>query len=344
MSLKIKKLILLFLFLLFLSSSTPVHGDTRNNQVGLQAQPQIEPTIYDPKTSNFYTDIDPIYITSNASFIPEGFSGSGTSTEPYVLENCRITNNTEPNLICIINTDAYFIIRNNFLDGINKSPIGIYLSNVINGVVETNTIVNTRQGIHSVGNSNSNVITNNTIKDNKHGITASSSHNSSYTNNNIFNNTGSGIYFEELYQPTRALSGNIITNNTIYDNDGDGIFIECGTNNLVMNNSIMNNFLGIDIIDGEQNTIYNNTIIGNKGGLAIGNGLTDVFLLYASSNISRNTIMHNEEGLAIYSYGQFESERGPNNVSKNIIIQNGDGLYVGSSNYTITENIVYNNK
>ena len=342
MSFNTKKIILIFLFVLYLFSLTSVPGNPVNNQVSLQPQHQMEPTKCYQKIRNSYTDIDPIYITSNNSFTPEGFSGSGTDIDPYILENCRITNNTEPNLIWIINTDAYFIIRNNFIDGINKSPTGIYLSKVTNGVVEKNTIINTNQAIHSAWNSNNNVITNNTIKDNNDGIAASYSHNSSYTNNYIFNNTRAGINFVELFQQaSRSFSRNIISNNTIYDNGEYGIYIACGTNNLIMNNSVVNNGGGIKILGGEQNTIYNNRIIGNTGGLSITNGFRDdVFILCASSNISRNTIMHNGGGINLW--GDFIGE-GTHNISKNIIGQNNDSLNVYSSNYTITENIIFNN-
>ena len=348
MSLNLKKIILLFLCLLYFSSINPVLGDSGNNWSSFHIQHQMNTTQYYQKTKYSYTDIDPIYISGNNYFTLNGFSGSGAVTDPYLLENYRITNKTEHNLVWIKDTDAYFIIRNNFIDGINKSPTGIYLSNVTNGIVETNTIVNTNQAFNSAWNSHNNVITNNTIKDNNNGITASYSHNSNYTCNKIFSNTEDGIDFNELLgeQASRSLSGNIINSNTIYDNGDYGIFIECGTNNLVMNNSVENNLgTGIRILDGEQNTIYNNAIIGNKGaGLLVGNGFTEKFVLYASSNITSNTIMDNREGLIINNWGEFKSEGGPNNVSKNIIAQNEYlSLIVSSSYYTITENIIYEN-
>ena len=342
MSFNVKKIILIFLFLclLYLSSITLVLGDPGNNWTSFHVQHQIQPTKCFQKISNTYTNHSPIYISNNNSFTPQGFSGSGTSTDPYLLENYRITNNTEPNLIGIKNTNAYFIIRNNYIDGINKSPTGIYLYNVTNGFVEKNTFVNTWMGGWLSLDSYNNTITNNTFKNNKAGITASDSFNNTYTNNNIFSSTDYGISF-------RGISGNIISNNTIYDNGDYGIYIRDGIDNLVMNNSVMNNGGGIHILDGEENTIYNNSIIGNKGllkkgkGLWIEHGFTSQikFLLYASSNITSNTIMHNKGGLTINSWGGFKSAVVPNNVSKNIIIQNNDiGIYVDSSNYTITEN------
>ncbi|MFX1518098.1 MAG: nitrous oxide reductase family maturation protein NosD [Promethearchaeota archaeon] len=313
--------------------------------------PRKEVTGSYQKITNSYIDIDPIDIGDNSSFNTQGFSGSGTSADPFILENRRITNKTELSLIHIRNTNAYFIIRNNYLDGINKSPYGIYLYNVVNGVVEKNIIINTNRAIHFRSNSKDNLIINNTIHDNQYGITASSSYNNTYTCNKIFKNTKDGISFveyPELQQGSRTLSGNTITNNLIEDNEGyHGIYIECGTHNLVINNVVKdNNETGIDIVDGEQNTIYNNTVIGNKGaGIAISNGFTDKFHLYASSNITSNTIKQNHEGLVIFSWGDFRSKAGPNNVSKNIIVQNEfDSLYIDSSNYTITENIICANE
>lgn len=265
MSFNTKKIILIFLFLLYLSSITRVLGNLVNSQVYLQPQHQMDITKCFQKISNSYTDHDPINVVGNASFNTEGFTGKGTTNDPYIFENYNITSNTE-HLIVIRDTTAYFIIQNNYLDGINKDRTGIYLDNVTNGIVEINTIINTGQAILVVMSSYNNVITNNTIKDNQDGIEASSSFNSTYTYNKIFNNS-------------------------------HGIAI-VGSNNLVMSNSVVNYLWGgIFFGSGENNTIYNNSIMDNKGEPGV--AAIGVYLLSSYSNITSNTIQNNWRGIEL---------------------------------------------
>jgi len=329
MNFKIKKIILIFLFLLYLFSSTPVLGDPGNNRVSSHAQHQMTPTLSYQKTSNSYTPHDPINVIGNANFKTEGFTGNGTIDDPYIFENYIIANDTAP-LITIQKTDAYFIIRNNFLDGIDKVRGGISLTNASNGVIENNTVVNAIRGIYigSSGINPSNItVTDNTFKNNEGGISGGSFYNCNYTNNKIFDNTENGISFS-------GCSGNIISNNTIHDNGKYGIYIKNSTDTLVMNNSIANNKAGIFISTGERITIYNNTIMGHIGQGFAGIGV-GVNLGSSSSNLTSNTILNNTKGIDLYGID-------PSNVSKNIVVHNNYSIYIGSpAKHSITENIFY---
>ena len=118
---------------------------------------------------NYYSDSDPILIDNNEDFGPEGydFPGTGLVYDPYIIEGYTIRTSLET-LIHIQDTTAHFIIRNCLLDGIDGSNYGIYFSNVENGRIEGNNILNTSTGIFFswTGPSTSNVIVNNVIHDN----------------------------------------------------------------------------------------------------------------------------------------------------------------------------------
>ena len=94
------------------------------------------------------TNMDPININSNYDFLEYNFPGSGTAEDPYILENIHIYNDRK-SLITITNTNAHFIIRNCFLDGIslNFGGIGIQLVNTANGYLVNNTVTRTSQGV-----------------------------------------------------------------------------------------------------------------------------------------------------------------------------------------------------
>lgn len=330
MNFKIKKPILLFCFLLFLSSSTPAFGDPGTNWGSSHAQDQMTSTMYSQKIiSSSYTPHDPIRVyPPYTDFTDQGFTGNGTIEDPYIFENYIITNDTTT-LIEILNTDAHFIIRNNYLDGMSGIPIqdGIILHNVTNGIIEKNTVINLMNCGIGVWSQCSNIIvTDNTLINNGYrGISSVKAYNSSFTNNQIYNQIGDGMSFSNSTE-------NLISNNTIHDNGDYGIEMEDSMNNLVTNNSIVNNSDGI-IISGnsEQITVSNNSIIGNRGaGVYRGAGIT---LMSSFCNITGNSILNNRRGITLGGSS--------NNVSKNIVGQNNRSIYVGSSNHSITENIFY---
>jgi hypothetical protein len=69
-------------------------------------------------------------------------SGSGTVSDPYIIENWAI-DASGANGIDIQNTTAYFIVRNCLIENSAISMHGgIYLNNVVNGTIENNTCEN----------------------------------------------------------------------------------------------------------------------------------------------------------------------------------------------------------
>ena len=89
----------------------------------------------------------PIFIDGNAGFTNASgvVWGSGTSSDPYIIENWDIDASTADG-IEMWNVDAYFIIRNcNLHDGYDYR--GIHLFFCINGILDNNTCSNNYYGM-----------------------------------------------------------------------------------------------------------------------------------------------------------------------------------------------------
>ncbi|OLS29044.1 MAG: hypothetical protein HeimC2_02390 [Candidatus Heimdallarchaeota archaeon LC_2] len=130
---------------------------------------------------------EPIYIFGNEDFVNHGFPGSGSPEDPYVIEGFSLTNPND-NLINIFDTDAYFVLRDNAINGLGSDWLwGINLYNVKNGLIENNFITGTGTGIN-LGHSMNNVILNNFIDGNGGGINLWGSRENTIEGNTITNN------------------------------------------------------------------------------------------------------------------------------------------------------------
>ncbi len=150
------------------------------------------PLLFSTTTPNAsaYTTHATISITSNSSFkIGENgvTSGSGTASDPWIIENWVISASSTSG-IGISNTTAYFIIRNCLVENGEGDYAGIALNNVINGRIENNTCENNHYGIGLSSSSNDN-LTGNTCSNNTYGIYLGDSSSNILTGNVISNNS-----------------------------------------------------------------------------------------------------------------------------------------------------------
>ncbi|MFW9907685.1 MAG: right-handed parallel beta-helix repeat-containing protein [Candidatus Thorarchaeota archaeon] len=112
--------------------------------VGFQWLPDILTS--DPADGGFitmqYNQHNNVVIESEQDFIEQGFLGSGTQNDPYVLEGVNITSEFYP--IRISGTTSVCIIRDSYIES-NSGGIGLY--NVSNIVIENSSIVGGTIGI-----------------------------------------------------------------------------------------------------------------------------------------------------------------------------------------------------
>ncbi|MGA2768595.1 MAG: NosD domain-containing protein [Candidatus Bathyarchaeia archaeon] len=81
-------------------------------------------------------------------------------------------------------------------------------------------------------------------------------------------------------------SGNVITHNIIINGLGDGIYIR-GSNSDITDNVIQSNQVGISLDSGKDNLVMNNTIMGNMVGLQCGEEAVNN-LIYANRFVANN--------------------------------------------------------
>jgi parallel beta-helix repeat protein len=200
-----------------------------------------------------------------------------------------------------------------------------------------------------IDHSNQTNISNNILYNNGMGIDFWSSHNNTIINNFIFSNANSGIIIE--YESTNNfiidnnVSGsihgididadeNIISNNSVYDN-GIGIQLYLAEGNDVFNNNVYSNNIGIDVCHFSfGNNVFDNTITNNPTGIQLFEDPND-------NQIFDNIISHGNHG--IYHYLEGEN----NVIRNNTILNNNYGFYIEpvspSSIYYIYHNNIINN-
>ncbi len=234
-------------------------------------------------------------------------SGSGVKSDPYVIENLKINGNNKSNCIEIVDSDAYFVVRNCTLYNSSfKSELGydagINLRNVSNGILcENNCSYNGYYGILLNISCNNNIIKNNIIHENAEGIVlAYWSCFNLIEENNVYDNWIQGIILAWVSN-FNNISNNFLTNNSIC---GIGVVFSSGFNRF-QNNLITESQWGICLLWGIVNcTIFNNRIYDNLQygiWLDIGGGNHSII----ENSIVNNTLcginITQGEGNSIYS-------------------------------------------
>lgn len=93
-----------------------------------------------------HTDHVPIGIDGDDDFIAQGWPGTGSEADPYVISGWNITYNWPDYLIKITNTDSYFIIEDCFLKQ-QSTESGILLENVSHARVQYVTLLSGGGGV-----------------------------------------------------------------------------------------------------------------------------------------------------------------------------------------------------
>jgi parallel beta-helix repeat protein len=284
----------------------------------------------------------------------KGWNGSGTESDPYIIENLTINAKGAGNCIYIGNTTVYFIIRNCSLTGANGNThptylgAGITLNKVINGKIESNNITRNKYGVY-LYDSDYNYINNNTcinknFAGNSDGIMIYFSYHNSVTNNTCNNFSGGIVLLAQS-------SYNTIRNNTCLSNSNIGISSTSTQNNNFYDNICKWNYWGMYVL-GWNHIVRNNSCLSNRIGLQggttlgeiIGNNFTDnerrglQLSDTSGSRIEENICLNNEDGVML-------SRSGYNSIANNTIINSSkNGLYLKwSPSNSIEDNFCYLN-
>jgi len=194
----------------------------------------------------------PIYIDGNAGFTapdPVNGGGSGTENDPYIIENW------DTYVIWIVNTDAYFIIRNCHVHGAQGD--GIVLDRVTNGKIE-NVVTFANDGGIYLHDSGNNIISNCAFYNYSWGIYLYHSSYNTIANSTIARNWY-GIQLWNGSDNNRIYHNNLLNNeNQAYD---DGL--NYWDNGYPSGGNYWSDYTGVDENQGENQDIPGSDNIGD---------------------------------------------------------------------------------
>ena len=212
----------------------------------------------------------PIFISGNSGWVDfrddGNCTGSGTHSDPYVIEDLVIDGGLSGSCILIKDSNEYFIIRNCTLYGSGPDfdeDGGIKLEYVNNGKLIDNNCSSNGNGIF-LEYSNHNTISGNTADYNYNGIRVEYSNHNTISGNTVNDvnvlfplpsASANGIYL--LFSDDNIVSGNTANNNH------NGIWLLDSDDNTVSGNTANNNYYGICLVGSDFNTISGNSLMGN---------------------------------------------------------------------------------
>ena len=243
-----------------------------------------------------YDSHAPFNVTSNLDFETQGWPGNGSETNPYMIQNLNITS-TDSACIWVMNTTSYFIIENCLFTSsvddytLTQQICTITLTNVSNGKVVGNYIVDSYSAVSGYGLSNCSIsdnslsvsfvgiriaLSNSTVVSNNtqgyepcnYGMSISSCRNCTISRNEFMNITVSGSDIWNSYEV------HIIENtfSAFVDEDAYswvGIQVWGGELCTVERNVLSDfRFWGLEV-SGSNNTVKENNITSSNVGILI---------------------------------------------------------------------------
>ncbi|WP_169805791.1 beta strand repeat-containing protein [Methanobrevibacter curvatus] len=283
-----------------------------------------------------------LYLESKSYIISSNFVNnkvnSGNSVvylkNAILVQNSNFTSNIG---ICLeLNGDGAVISHNRF---INTSGNGVYSSNLKNGIIIDNVLLNNIDtALYIIGNGNK--AHNNSFNYNNVAVILNGN-NTEFINNNIINSqndglrlTGNNLKFisnniSDNHGYGLILNGNnpTITNN-LFKSNNNALYGQTVSNATISTNSLLNNLGNGLYILGDNNKIYKNMISNNKN--------YGIYLKGKNNQIYANNISNNLEGLHISGSN--------NNIYNNTLTSNNLGILILGNNFSIQNNLIYKTK
>ena len=293
---------------------------------------------------------DGIYLYYSSNNMLSGNNASNNSGDGIFIgasDNNTLASNTansnDENSIRLWCSDNNTLADNN----VANNGVGIYLAGSSNNTLSDNTVKNNAYGI-CLGYSNNchNTIVNNIFLNN--GLFVSGT----YNENTVENNTVNGrslVYLKDMSNFTIQNAGQVIlvncTNITVKNlnlsNASFGIYLDRTDDCKIMNNIVnSNSMIGVCIWASKNNTLHNNTVSNNYRGVDSEDlSGTGVYLVHSNNNtMTGNNVSNNCAGIII--------ERSAYNMIQNTTANSNNwcGILLWSSNdNTLTDNSASNN-
>lgn len=254
------------MLLLILFSGSLITFETANTNFGNDPS---KPKFAGSSDLSAYTEHDVIVIRNNSDFETQGWPGTGTKGDPYIIEDLLIaTSESDTMCIDIRDTTVHFVIRNCFLYGKHGQwDFGLHIWDSFNGIIEKCTV--TENGIY-LRDSDNMTITNNLIYQTTEEALLVVRGRYLNITSNIVHGCKSGMHINSRGggRTTYVNSFIAIFNNTIYG---------CDSTNSRSD--------GLSISNADYVNIQNNSIYGNKG--------LDAYGIWLDYDAERTHINHN---------------------------------------------------
>ncbi len=276
-------------------------------------------------------------------------TGSGTYSDPYIIENLEINGGGTESGLLIRDSASYVIIRNCTIVNSTFGIILIYANNITLG---ENYLENNTNGIYINHASNNSIDQNEIFNNDGTGIILSSSFNNTVLHNSINNSKDYGL------EISASSFNNTISSNGIKNSEKNGIYIASSSENRIINNTISFNLeKGIELMFSSGNHILGNIIQNNNeygisiypdsnstvvdNNLIADNVWTGIRIDSSYNEISDNYLGHNGGGISMV-YGSQENQIFRNNITENS--GNAGIEFVNSGSGTMVYlNRIYNN-
>ncbi len=257
-----------------------------------------------------YTEHSSIVIWKDEDFESYNLPGTGTETDPYLIQNYDISSPSSEGIV-VDGTTKHFIIRNCFLKGHGN---GIVIRNVADGTCKLfdNIISHSIHDGIRISFTENNVISGNTISySGRNGIGAVNNNFLNIVNNRFLHSGDHGASLDEVHYTTikgnSFKSGNmeiwyctnsIITEN-VFNNSGSlGIYIrnkepfDVYCSNITISENIFENHssAGVYFRYSTNFTVERNHFKNNKDGIAVGRSYDTIIDQNSFTNNSRHGI------------------------------------------------------
>ncbi len=230
------------------------------------------------------------------------------------------------NSVCIniTSSDVIFDGMGHIIDGSGSYPngtIGIvaedYPNLISNVTVENTTLTNWEYGIIYEAADNGNV-TNNNMSSNNYGISMFAAANNMLLGNNASSNLIDGIFIGLTINSSLLFSNDILEENTINSNP-IGVYIDTVGSNTLNNNAILNNGIGVYSFLSKNNTLDGNNFSNNNLSIYLGTS--------NSTSIKNNNVSNNFFGISIQTSSGNIIYNNIFNNSINNAIDNGNNIW-----------------
>jgi len=264
----------------------------------------------------------PITISSNSDFESQGWPGTGTVDDPFVIEGLFIRTE-EGSCIRVYRTDVYFVIRNCVLtlgEVDNDKTNGVFLEKVFHGSVNNCSIRRVAKGVRTYRAQECKV-SDNIIERTKNAIFVEKGYNCSITKNNV---TGANYGIYSLKSTVLTVTVNHVLDTSI------GILAEETHDSFIQGNTVGDSDWGAYLYSCADTQITSNAVFGGQVGLDIE---------YCSLVLVSQNEIH-DTGYGVYCYSSTDCD-----ITLNFIYANSiSAVYIGKSDMCIlTQNIIERN-